>query len=123
MLFRSSLRDDRVMDQYFEAKAPKVLRLLDVSVLHRLVLEDLLQLTPQSRSGEVGYVRSFDEAIAEAQRGERQFSVLLNPTCMKDVRDVANAGEKMPQKSSYFDPKLLSGLVFQKIVLDETIAS
>ncbi|MHB1398643.1 MAG: DUF1015 domain-containing protein [Trichloromonadaceae bacterium] len=118
-----SLRDDRVMDQFFDAKSPKVLRLLDVSVLHRLVLEELLQLTPESGPGEVSYVRSFDEAIAGVQRGERQFSVLLNPTCMKEVRDVANAGEKMPQKSSYFDPKLLSGLVFQKIALDETIAS
>lgn len=118
-----SLSDDQVMDQFFDAKAPKVLRLLDVSVLHRLVLEDLLQITPEGGPGEVSYVRSFDEAIAEVQRGERQFSVLMNPTCMKDVRDVANAGEKMPQKSSYFDPKLLSGLVFQKILLDETIAS
>lgn len=117
-----SLRDDQVMDQYFEAKAPKVLRLLDVSVLHRLVLEDLLNLTPGGETGDVNYVRSLEEAFAEVQSGRFQLAVLMNPTCMKDVRDVANAGEKMPQKSSYFDPKLLSGLVFQKIVLDETIA-
>lgn len=118
-----SLRDDQVMDQFFDAKAPKVLRLLDVSVLHRLVLEELLQLTPGASSGQVSYVRSLDEAFAGVQRGGCQFAVLLNPTGMKEVRDVANAGEKMPQKSSYFDPKLLSGLVFQKIVPEETIAS
>lgn len=118
-----SLRDEQVMDQFFDPKAPKVLRLLDVSVLHRLVLEDLLQITPGSDAGQVSYVRSLDEAFAEVQGGGAQFAVLMNPTCMKDVRDVANAGEKMPQKSSYFDPKLLSGLVFQKILLEETIAS
>lgn len=117
-----SLRDDQIMDQFFEARAPKVLRLLDVSVLHRLVLENLLNLTPGGDPGEVNYVRSLDEAFAEVQAGRSQLAVLMNPTGMKDVRDVANAGEKMPQKSSYFDPKLLSGLVFQKIVAGETIA-
>lgn len=117
-----TLRDDQVMDQFFEPKAPKVLRLLDVSVLHRLVLEDLLNLTPGGDPGEVSYVRSLDEVFAEVQAGGSQLAVLMNPTCMKDVRDVANAGEKMPQKSSYFDPKLLSGLVFQKIVAGETIS-
>jgi uncharacterized protein (DUF1015 family) len=40
---------------------------------------------------------------------------------MSEVRDVANAGEKMPQKSTYFYPKLLTGLVFQKIVVGEKV--
>ncbi len=117
-----SLKDDRTMDRFFDAKAPKVLRLLDVSVLHRLILEDLLQLGPDGQQGAVGYIRSFDEAVAGVQQGGQQLAVLMNPTCMKEVRDVANAGEKMPQKSSYFDPKLLSGLVFHKIIPEETIA-
>lgn len=116
------LRDDKTMDRFFDAKAPKVLRLLDVSVLHRLILEELLSLSPCRQEGTVGYIRSFDEAVAGVRQGGRQFAVLMNPTCMKEVRDVANAGEKMPQKSSYFDPKLLSGLVFHKIVPEETIA-
>jgi uncharacterized protein (DUF1015 family) len=114
------LRDEKTMDRFFDAKAPKVLRLLDVSVLHRLIFEDLLHLGQEP--GTVNYVRSLDEAFAEVQGGGSQLAVLMNPTGMKEVRDVANAGEKMPQKSSYFDPKLLSGLVFQKIVADETIA-
>ena len=121
-LYFLSLRDDQVMDRFFESKSPKVLRLLDVSVLHRLVLEDLLNLTPGGDPGEVSYVRSLDDTFADVQSGRSQLAVLMNPTCMKDVRDVANAGEKMPQKSSYFDPKLLSGLVFQKIVAGETIS-
>ena len=44
----------------------------------------------------------------------------MNPTRMSEVRDVANAGEKMPQKSTYFYPKLLTGLVINPIVEGET---
>jgi uncharacterized protein (DUF1015 family) len=46
---------------------------------------------------------------------------LMNSTRMTQVRDVANAGEKMPQKSTYFYPKLLSGLVINQIVSGETV--
>ncbi len=49
-------------------------------------------------------------------KGEAQGAFLMNPTRMSEVRDVANAGEKMPQKSTYFYPKLLTGLVINKIV-------
>jgi uncharacterized protein (DUF1015 family) len=52
-----------------------------------------------------------------------QLAFLMNPTRMSEVRDVANAGEKMPQKSTYFYPKLLSGLVINKIVEGESVGN
>jgi hypothetical protein len=89
------------------------LRTLDVSILHRLILEQYLGITAQAQEAQsnLRYCKGFSEPFAQVDRGEGQLAFLLNPTRMSEVRDVANAGEKMPQKSTYFYPKLLSGLV------------
>jgi uncharacterized protein (DUF1015 family) len=116
-LYYLTLRDGSVMDQFFDAKTPKALRTLDVSILHRLILESMLNITPeaQEQQANLKYVKNFDEPFEMVQRGEAQLAFLMNATRMSEVRDVANAGEKMPQKSTYFYPKLLSGLVINKI--------
>jgi uncharacterized protein (DUF1015 family) len=116
-----TLRDESLMDRFFEAKAPKALRTLDVSILHRLILEDILQITPEAQEAQANlkYVKNFDEPFEQVESGNFQLAFLMNPTRMSEVRDVANAGEKMPQKSTYFYPKLLSGLVINKIVEGE----
>lgn len=118
-----TLRDDKSMDRFFEAKAPKALRTLDVSILHRLILEEVLKITPEAQEQQTNlkYVKSFDEAMERVSAGEAQLAFLMNPTRMSEVRDVANAGEKMPQKSTYFYPKLYTGLVINRIVEGETV--
>ena len=118
-----TLRDEAVMDRFFDAKTPKVLRTLDVSILHRLILESLLDITPEAQEQQthLKYVKNFDEPFEMVQCGEFQLAFLMNPTRMGEVRDVANAGEKMPQKSTYFYPKLLTGLVINKIVEGESV--
>lgn len=121
-IYYLTLRDEKVMDRFFDAKSPKALRTLDVSILHRLVLEELLHVTPEAQEQQTNlkYVKNFDEPFELVARGEFQMAFLMNPTRMSEVRDVANAGEKMPQKSTYFYPKLLSGLVINKIAEGET---
>lgn len=116
-----TLRSEEVMDRFFEEKAPKALRTLDVSILHRLILENLLGITPEAQEQQthLKYVKNFDEPFERVLSGEFQLAFLMNPTRMSEVRDVANAGEKMPQKSTYFYPKLLTGLVINKIAEDE----
>ncbi len=116
-----TLRNESLMDRYFDAKAPKALRTLDVSVLHRAVLEDILKITPEAQEAQTNlkYVKNFDEPFEQVEAGKAQLAFVMNPTRMSEVRDVANAGEKMPQKSTYFYPKLLSGLVISKIVEGE----
>jgi uncharacterized protein (DUF1015 family) len=111
------------MDRFFDEKASKALRTLDVSVLHRLVLEQLLGITQeaQERQTHLKYVKNFDEPFSLVQSGECQLAFLMNATRMSEVRDVANAGEKMPQKSTYFYPKLLTGLVINKVVEGENV--
>jgi uncharacterized protein (DUF1015 family) len=118
-----TLKDENCMDLFFDEKASKALRTLDVSILHHLVLEKMLGITPEAQEKQTNlkYVKNFDEPFSLVQSGQHQMAFLMNSTRMTQVRDVANAGEKMPQKSTYFYPKLLSGLVINQIVSGETV--
>jgi uncharacterized protein (DUF1015 family) len=87
---------------------------LDVTILQSLVLEKGLGLTSEDMAGQrnVTYVKDWGEAFKRLAAGEFQVGFLLNPTRFDQVRDVALGGERMPQKTTYFYPKLPSGLVF-----------
>jgi uncharacterized protein (DUF1015 family) len=91
---------------------PASLRRLDVILLHRLLLETILRIDRQAVREEknLRYVREFDVAAEEIQQGKAQLCLLLNPTPVEAVRDNALAGQALPQKSTDFYPKLLSGL-------------
>jgi uncharacterized protein (DUF1015 family) len=91
---------------------PPTLRRLDVILLHRLILQQILGIDPQAVREEknLTYCREFPAAAAEIADGEAQLCLLLNPTPVEAVRDNALAGLVLPQKSTDFYPKLLSGL-------------
>ena len=91
------------------------LRRLDVVLLHRLVLEESLGLSleAQSRQDHLEYVKDAVELMRGA--GEAQLSVLMNPMPIEQVMTVARAGLRLPQKSTFFDPKVPSGLVLDPI--------
>jgi len=86
---------------------------LDVVLLHRIILEKGLGITAEAVTAEknVGYEREMEGAIARVDRGNAQLVLLLNPVPVKQVMDIALGGDVMPQKSTDFYPKLLSGLV------------
>ena len=90
---------------------------LDVSVAHTLVLEALLGLSLEDiTAGKyIRYTRDAQEALQAVQTGEAQAAILLNATPVKQVRDVAKADDRMPQKSTYFYPKLISALVMNPL--------
>ena len=90
---------------------------LDVTVLHTLVLEKLFGIDKENMANQVNltYTRSFQEAVESVEKGESQCAFILNPTRVAEIRDVAAAGEKMPQKSTYFYPKLITGLVMNPL--------
>jgi uncharacterized protein (DUF1015 family) len=91
---------------------------VDVAVLHALVFEEILGIdrAAQEQQTNLRYVKDFDAALGEAAREEVQAAFLLNPTKVEQLQAVADAGEVMPQKSTYFFPKLASGLVLNPIV-------
>lgn len=83
------------------------LKLLDVTILHRVIFEKLLGL---SGLDFFSYTRDPDEAL-DAVKEVNGAAFLMNPPTVDDMRVIALGGEKMPQKSTYYYPKLLSGLV------------
>jgi uncharacterized protein (DUF1015 family) len=92
-------------------------RELDVVLLHRIILEKGLGITPEAVTAEknITYEREMDAAIAHVDRGEAQLACLLNPARMEQVSEIALGGGVMPQKSTDFYPKLLSGLTIFKV--------
>ncbi len=91
---------------------PERQRQLDMVVLHRGVLDRVLGITPeQVQAGEhVSYQRDAGEAVAAVLRGDAQIAFLVNPVTLTQLRENTFAGDVMPQKSTDFYPKLLSGL-------------
>ena len=89
---------------------------LDVSVLHTLVLERIFGIDKANMAQQINltYTKIADEAINAVDSGNANCCFLLNPTKVSEIRDVALAREKMPQKSTYFYPKTITGLVMNK---------
>ena len=94
---------------------------LDVVVLHKLILEGVLGIGEAQLAGEanIEYIKDIgeavDEAIAKIDSGAKQILFFMNPTKVEQVRAVAAENEKMPQKSTFFYPKIFSGLTVNKL--------
>ena len=94
------------------AALPENQRQLDLSHLHTIILDKLLGLDAEKvrEQTNLRYLRDAAEAVDQVQRGEADVTFLTNPVTMEQLREVAFAGSVMPQKSTDFFPKLLSGL-------------
>ncbi|MFH1235165.1 MAG: DUF1015 domain-containing protein [Candidatus Diapherotrites archaeon] len=95
----------------------KEIRELDVSILHRIVIEGMLGVTAEqvARKEHIEYVKDFSEALKKADSGKYDVAFLMNATKKGQVVESCLAGQRMPQKSTYFYPKILSGLFYRKI--------
>jgi uncharacterized protein (DUF1015 family) len=93
---------------------------LDVAVLHRLLIEDILGISSGSQGDDcIQYTRDESQALAAVLAGEASLALFLNPPRVERVQAVAMAGERMPQKSTFFFPKVLSGLVINSLDAEE----
>ncbi len=109
-----TLKDEKVMDEIAKNQS-KVWRTLDVSILHKIILEQILGINEDNLEDHVKYTRVDGEAIQLVDEGRFDFSFLMNATKIDELKAIAEAGEHMPQKSTYFLPKMLSGLVMYKM--------
>lgn len=111
-----TLKDLSVMEELLPEKS-EASRELDVSVLHTLVLERILGIDKENMANQknLTYTRSLSEALESVKAGSSQCAFILNPTRVEEIGAVAAAGEKMPQKSTYFYPKLITGLVMNNL--------
>ncbi|MDR0914144.1 MAG: DUF1015 domain-containing protein [Oscillospiraceae bacterium] len=91
---------------------------LDVTVLHTLILERVFKIDKENMAAQrnLTYTKFFAEAIEGVDSGKFQCAFVMNPTRVSEIREVAENGEKMPQKSTYFYPKMITGMVMNKLV-------
>ena len=116
------LKNKRIMQRLAkDLSAP--LRELDVSTLHLLILEHILGMSPEEQvSGATIRYTQDEEAVLQAlEKEDFQAAFILASTKKEEIQSIVASGEKMPQKSTYFYPKLSSGLIVNKIDPDEQI--
>ncbi|MCD6461836.1 MAG: DUF1015 domain-containing protein, partial [Thermoplasmata archaeon] len=111
-----TLKDEGALDRYGEGRS-RAWRELDVSILHGIIFERYLGINQDNLQDHIKYTRNRREAVEKVDDGTFEAAVLMNPPTMEEFIAVAEAGDKMPQKSTYFYPKLVTGLVFR--LLDE----
>jgi len=111
-----TLKDEKVMDTV-AIDHSKTWRTLDVSILHKLILEQSLGINDKNIEEHVKYTRVDGETVKFVDEGKFDVSFLINATKIEELKTIAEAGEHMPQKSTYFLPKMLSGLVMYKMDL------
>ncbi|HLV80216.1 MAG TPA: hypothetical protein VKT32_08025, partial [Chthonomonadaceae bacterium] len=112
-----TLRDLDLVDAALDYRHSPAWRHLDVTILQALVLDRTLGISwsELAHTPDVAYTRDVDEAVRKVEEGEFQLACLLQDPTVAEVHDVAAAGDKMPQKSTYFYPKLWSGLIFRTL--------
>jgi uncharacterized protein (DUF1015 family) len=115
--FRLTLKDPGVADAAL-AEHAEPYRRLDTAVLEALILKGALGMSDEriDRLDGLGYARSNEEALRLVNSGEYDAAFFMAPTPVERVQAVAAAGESMPPKSTYFYPKVPTGLVFNQLV-------
>lgn len=109
-------RDGAAMERLAPDMSPE-LRGLDVTTVHVLLMEHILGVSTRDavNTDAVAYTHDAEEALAEAEAGRCEAALILNPPTAAEMIAVSLKGEKMPQKSTYFFPKLVTGLVIHKV--------
>jgi uncharacterized protein (DUF1015 family) len=104
-----------VQDLVTAGHSPEFAR-LDVAILHRVVIEEVLGIRPTGQADDsISYTRDEAAALSAVASGEAHLALFQNPPRVEQVEAVALAGERMPQKSTFFYPKVLSGLVINPL--------
>ena len=111
-----TLRDPAIADAALPGM-PEPYRRLDTAVLEALVLKGALGMTEDDISDLDGleYARDGEQARARVEAGDVEAAFFMSPTPVDRVRDVAAAGVNMPPKSTYFFPKVLTGMIFNPL--------
>ena len=111
-----TLRDQAIADAALEGR-PEPYRRLDTAVLEALILKGALGMSEDdiSHFNGLDYARSTEQAREQVSSGAAEAAFFMRGTPVEQVRDVAGAGESMPPKSTYFFPKVLTGMVFNPL--------
>ncbi len=114
--YRLTLKDQSIADAALDGK-PAPYRRLDTAILEAIVLKGALGMTEDdiSHLNGLAYSKSFDDAFDAVESGRADAGFFMRATPVEQVQEVAEAGESMPPKSTYFFPKVPTGLVFSSL--------
>jgi uncharacterized protein (DUF1015 family) len=115
-----TLKDENMMDEMIAEEKPKAWKHLDVNILHFIVFGRILNIAHETED-KVIYTKSMDEAVQLVDEKDNLMAFLMNPTKIEEVVAISSKLEKLPHKSTYFWPKLLSGLVLHKFDFGEKV--
>lgn len=112
-----TLKDSSLLNDIGDSSKPKELFELETFILHSLIIEKILGIKLESVNNQdhISYKKNEKEAVDMVDSGKYQLAFFLNPTKMEQIKNLAGAGIRMPQKATYFYPKLLSGLVINPL--------
>ena len=108
-------RDSKSIRSFMPESRSEHYKKLAVSILDHVILENLLGLRRKDDAGTLAYGHDQSDAVKMVQNGQYQMAFLLGPTKAEVIRMIADDGDRMPGKSTYFYPKLPSGLVFHRM--------
>lgn len=111
------LKHPEAAQELLPADMPAEVKALDVALLHTHIIGRILNISVEAQEQKLylDYIKDFDETVDAVESRKVQAAFLMNPTPIDQVRSVAEAGYTMPQKSTYFYPKLVSGLVMNPL--------
>jgi len=115
------LTDRAAANRYLPENRSDDYKRLDVTILHSVIIEGVFGIAAENIENHVKYERDAAKAVARVDGAEFQAVVLMNPTKVEQVRVLSDKGERMPQKSTDFYPKLISGMVFLDVSDGEAI--
>jgi uncharacterized protein (DUF1015 family) len=101
-------------------QTPPVVRELDVSILHAMIFQRIFGVTPEAikAGGNLEYTIDAEGALDAVAAGRADGAFLMNPPSIEDVQRVSDSGATMPEKSTYFYPKLITGLFMNLLDAD-----
>ncbi|MBS9523131.1 DUF1015 domain-containing protein [Litoribacter ruber] len=117
--YKIRLKPEKFME--FNHNLPDAVKHLDLSILHYFFIERILGIPMEKQrfSDNIDYERNLSRCHLKVSKGEANFAVITKEISMKEVIAVCESGSVMPQKSTYFYPKALSGLIFGSVLQDD----
>ena len=109
------LSENSDIDRYIPRHTHRLLKNLDVTLLHECILEPILGIIPALADKRIMYTSNSEEALDLVTQEKADIAFLLNPNTIDEIMEIAEAGLRMPQKSTYFYPKTPAGLVFHSL--------
>jgi len=110
------LKNNKILDAYYKGKTD-VYKKLDINILHKIIFQDILGITEEGQSKEncIEYTKGPKRALDKLKEDNYQLAFFIKPPLMREIFLTARSNETMPQKSTYFYPKVYSGVVINKI--------